>query len=450
MTDPQALLAPTLSAAHQRLAAVRASGYARTRNHLAGDVTRLSPYLTHGLLSLPEVAAQVHQRSRLEPQHKLVMELGWREYFHHVWAYRGATIFSDLHAGPLPRAAYATELPADIRGARTGVPVIDQAVRELYATGYLHNHARMWLASYVVHLRRVHWRVGADWMYAHLLDGDLASNHLSWQWVAGTGSHKPYLFNAENVAKYAPPDWHSPGTVVDTTYDALGEVAAGGPLPVPTVHQARQAAATAPTPEPATLTSPPAWLSRELGFAAPAPLEVSAGATVWLAHPWNLGEPLKQAFAGGEPPAADAQGATVVAVFVTDFHEQWPWSEPRWRFVAERMAAMTPHRWVGNRAEIMRALSAMRAASGVTVQTADNLHLRHAMGLPFGGPGAGPARGDTKPLVQAMPEPRLTALPKRLYPSFFAYWSAQTKGAKSLADLPGVAAFLPQLSGLYA
>ena len=79
----------------------------------------------------------------------------------------------------------------------------DAWVAELKHTGYLHNHARMWLASYVVHLRKVHWRAGADWLYAHLLDGDLASNHLSWQWVAGTGSHKPYLFNAENVARIA-------------------------------------------------------------------------------------------------------------------------------------------------------------------------------------------------------------------------------------------------------
>jgi deoxyribodipyrimidine photo-lyase len=60
----------------------------------------------------------------------------------------------------------------------------------LYATGYLHNHARLWLASYLVHLRKVHWRVGADWMYSHLLDGDMASNYLSWQWVSSTGSNK--------------------------------------------------------------------------------------------------------------------------------------------------------------------------------------------------------------------------------------------------------------------
>jgi deoxyribodipyrimidine photolyase len=49
-----------------------------------------------------------------------------------------------------------------------------------------------------------HWRAGADWLVLHLLDSDLASKHLSWQWVAGTASHKPCLFNAENVARYAP------------------------------------------------------------------------------------------------------------------------------------------------------------------------------------------------------------------------------------------------------
>ncbi|MDG4869753.1 FAD-binding domain-containing protein, partial [Guyparkeria sp. 1SP6A2] len=64
-----------------------------------------------------------------------------------------------------------------------------------------------------------------DWLYGHLLDGDLASNHLSWQWVAGTGSGKPYLFNADNVARYAPPHWHSPGTVIDASYLALDRLA---------------------------------------------------------------------------------------------------------------------------------------------------------------------------------------------------------------------------------
>ena len=73
--------------------------------------------------------------------------------------------------------------------------------------------------------RKVHWRVGADWLYGHLLDGDLASNHLSWQWVAGTGSSKPSLFNAGNVARYAPDSWHSPGSVVDMSHEDLDRMA---------------------------------------------------------------------------------------------------------------------------------------------------------------------------------------------------------------------------------
>jgi FAD binding domain of DNA photolyase len=155
--------------------------------------------------------------------------LSWAsKYFRHVWQHRGDEILHSLHDGLLPDHGYATELPADIRQARTGVPAIDMAVRILYATGTLRDHARMGLASYVVQLRKVHWRVGADSLVAHLLDGDLASNHLSWQWVAGTGSSKPYLFNAENVARYAPPAWHSTGTVIDCSYETLDALVRSG------------------------------------------------------------------------------------------------------------------------------------------------------------------------------------------------------------------------------
>ena len=195
--------APTMTAAHAALAAVRPGEYARTRNSLDGAATKLSPYITHGFLTLPEVLAAVTAREPLEVQHLFVFELGWREYFQHVWQHRGDAIFQSLHPGVLPDAAYAVDLPADLLNACTGVPAIDAAVRTLYATGYLHNHARMWLASYAVHIRKLHWRAGADWLYGHLLDGDLASNHLSWQWVAGTGSSKPYLCNAANVARFA-------------------------------------------------------------------------------------------------------------------------------------------------------------------------------------------------------------------------------------------------------
>jgi deoxyribodipyrimidine photo-lyase len=79
---------------------------------------------------------------------------------------------------------------------------MDAFVAELTTTGYLHNHARMWPAAYLIHWRHVTWQAGARWFLQHLLDGDPASNNLSWQWVASTFSHKPYFFNKENLARY--------------------------------------------------------------------------------------------------------------------------------------------------------------------------------------------------------------------------------------------------------
>ena len=218
---------------------MRPTAYARTRNALDGAVSGLSPYITHGFVTLADVLAGVAARHALDVRHKFVFELGWRAYFRHVWQHRGEGILYSLHEGPLPDEAYARVLPADIRQGCTGVPVVDEAVRALYATGTLHNHARMWLASYVVHVRKVHWRVAADWLYGHLLDGDLASNHLSWQWVAGTASRKPYLFNADNVARYASASWHSPGSVIDASYEALDRMA----------RQPAQALAHQPVPQ---------------------------------------------------------------------------------------------------------------------------------------------------------------------------------------------------------
>ncbi|AYR22665.1 FAD-binding domain-containing protein [Herbaspirillum rubrisubalbicans] len=335
-------LLPTLAAARERIAAVRPGAYARTRNSLDGAVTGLSPYLTHGMVSLREVLAGVCSRHALEVQHKFVYELGWRAFYRYVWARRGARIFDSLHGGPLPDAAYARELPADIRAGATGLPVIDQAVRTLYQTGTLHNHARMWLASYVVHLRKVHWRAGADWLVGHLLDGDLASNHLSWQWVAGTGSHKPYLFNAENVARYAPVEWHSPGTVVDTSYEALGAIALHpDPVAAEPAQRARQRCQ-----EPALLSAPPEHLC-SVAPAAPA----VAGRDVWLVHPWSL----------GELPADLPADTLVLGLYLSDFHLLWPWAPRRWAFVGARMKEMTALCWHGDAASVGRALKAARS-----------------------------------------------------------------------------------------
>jgi deoxyribodipyrimidine photo-lyase len=347
---------PTRQAALARVSDVRPSDYARSRNAIEGAVTGLSPYITHGLLSLPEVLAGVTAKHPLDVQHKFVFELGWREYFRHVWAFRGEEIFESLREGLLPQTSYSALLPADIRQAATGVPVIDMAVRTLYATGYLHNHARMWLASYVVHVRKVDWRIAADWLYGHLLDGDLASNLLSWQWVAGTGSSKPYLFNADNVARYAPALWHSPGSVIDKSYEELDRLARQPirRLP-PRVRDEHDAPISGALIEPLLLAEPPS----DLGWAQPDPAAV-AGREVWLVHPWNL----------GDLPATLPANTVVVGVFVNDFHRAWPWSEGRWRFVASRMTELAALRWQGDVAELGAALQ-----GAARVRSVDEPHL---------------------------------------------------------------------------
>jgi len=351
---------PTPAAALERLAAVELDRYARTRNSLTGAVSRLSPYVTHGFLTLPEIVHTLSARKPLDVRHKFVYELGWREYARHLWDVHGDGIFRSLHPGVLPDGHYVHDLPADLREARTGIPAIDLAVRMLYETGYLHNHARMWLASYVVHLRKVSWRTGADWMVAHLLDGDLASNHLSWQWIAATASTKPYLFNADNVARYAPPAWHSPGTVIDTTYEALDAIARSAdptPAHAPTRSHAsaasalaRGAAAVRAIAEPPTHGAPPPGL----GILAPDAALVT-GRDVWLVHPWAL----------RAPPADLPADTLLVGVFIAEFHRQWPWSVARWNFAVSGMRAQTPHRWYADAASIAAALRAARSVSTV-------------------------------------------------------------------------------------
>jgi deoxyribodipyrimidine photo-lyase len=346
--------APTIAAARARIAAVRPAAYARTRNALDGAVSGLSPYITHGIVSLADVLSGVNARQPLDIQHKFVFELGWRAYFRHVWQHRGDAIFRSLHDGLLPDDAYLPTVPDDIRQACTAVAVIDQSVRTLYATGMLHNHARMWLASYLIHVRKVHWRAGADWLYAHLLDGDLASNHLSWQWVAGTGSSKPYLFNADNVARYAPPSWHSPNTVIDTSYEALDQLARQRPsnedrhrLPlVADAIRLREPVVSATPRDPICVTAPDDAIVR--------------GRDVWLVHPWNL---------GGLPHELPSD-TVVIGLFVADFHRAWPWSDLRWQFVGERMAELTTQCWHGEASDIGGALSSARS-----VRSVDEPHL---------------------------------------------------------------------------
>lgn len=192
-------------AAIKALEKVNPVTYAKTRNFLDGEVTKLSPYIRYGVLSLRQVKDYILERVvSPEDASKLINELGWRDYWQRLYKKLGNSIWKDQeeYKTGYKMGDYASELPRDIIEGDTGMECIDRLSMELCGTGYLHNHARMWLAAYIVHWRRVKWQVGAKWFLQHLLDGDPASNNMSWQWVASTFSHKPYFFNRENLERY--------------------------------------------------------------------------------------------------------------------------------------------------------------------------------------------------------------------------------------------------------
>ncbi|WP_211248938.1 FAD-binding domain-containing protein [Deinococcus frigens] len=218
----------------QALAAIDPVTYGRDRSHLDGHVSRVSPYLRHGVLTLAEVrdAALAHAPDTAPSRvWKYVNELSWRDYSVRVYAEVGELIWQDFepYKTGLPASAYAREFPADIDSSTTGASCIDAWSDELRQSGYLHNHVRMWLASYVVHHRRLWWQGGAAWFITHLLDGDPSSNNLGWQWVASTWRAFPYLWNRGNLVKYAGDRYcaacplEDAGCPFDATYAALSE-----------------------------------------------------------------------------------------------------------------------------------------------------------------------------------------------------------------------------------
>ena len=193
------------SNAIQKLRKINPENYSSTRNFGNGAVTRLSPYIHHGILTLNEVRNHVVSNARSNKTiQKFIQELAWRDFWQRVAELHPTWLWNDVEAYKTGYAAkdYANNLPADILNGATGTACIDIFIQNLTCSGYLHNHARMYLASYIVHFRRIKWQAGAQWFLEQLIDGDEASNNFSWQWVASTFSNKPYIFNLDNVQKY--------------------------------------------------------------------------------------------------------------------------------------------------------------------------------------------------------------------------------------------------------
>ena len=117
-----------------------------------------------------------------------------------VWINKKDQIFSDLKNDQLGIENY--KIPKAIVNAQTNISAVDDAIKILYSSGYMHNHMRMYVASICCNIAKCHWSTPSKWLYSHLFDGDLASNSLSWQWVAGTFSNKKYYANQSNINKY--------------------------------------------------------------------------------------------------------------------------------------------------------------------------------------------------------------------------------------------------------
>lgn len=205
----------------QQIESIDPIRYGKTRNYLDGAVTRLSPFISRGVISTQQIAQSVLSKGYKPYQiESFLKELAWRDYFQQVWMARGDQINQDLKQ-PQPDCGNY-QLSKAIVEARTGISAVDKGIADLIGTGYMHNHLRMYVASIACNIARSHWLQPAKWMYYHLLDADWASNALSWQWVAGSFSNKKYFANQENINKYCySSDRH---TFLDVSYDAFENI----------------------------------------------------------------------------------------------------------------------------------------------------------------------------------------------------------------------------------
>lgn len=203
----------------RKIEAIDPVAYGKSRNYINGAVTRLSPYISRGVISTWQVLQNVLQRGYKLPQiESFVKELCWRDYFQRVGQHKN--LFEDIRQPQ--QSVLHRQMPSSAIHATTGIQGIDTAINELYETGYMHNHCRMYTASVVCNVGQAHWLQPARWMYYHLLDGDWASNACSWQWVAGANSSKKYYANQENINRYT--GTSQSGTFLDTTYENLAQM----------------------------------------------------------------------------------------------------------------------------------------------------------------------------------------------------------------------------------
>jgi deoxyribodipyrimidine photo-lyase len=235
--------------------------------------SRLSPYLHFGEIGPRQVAAACQvakdrhdSKAARKGIDSFLREIGWREFAHHLLCH-----FPETTDAPLDsrfREVPWTEVNEDTliawQQGRTGIPLVDAAMRALWTTGWMHNRARMIVASLLTKNLGAHWLTGARWFWDTLVDADLAGNTLGWQWTAGCGADAaPYfrVFNpvlqgerfdpdghyvrrwvpelAKLPAKYIHKPWEAPEGILDAAGVRLGR---DYPIPVVDLAESRRQA----------------------------------------------------------------------------------------------------------------------------------------------------------------------------------------------------------------
>jgi deoxyribodipyrimidine photo-lyase len=192
---------PTRAGAEARLDEFLATGlrhYGHGRDLPGKDqVSRLSPYLHFGQVGPREIVAACRGGGHAAAE--FLRELGWREFAHHL-------LFHFPHTSDAPLDERFARFPwredtAAMRAwqqGRTGIPLVDAGMRQLWATGWMHNRVRMIAASFLTKNLLLSWQSGAAWFWDTLVDADLAGNSLGWQWVAGCGADAAPYFRVFN------------------------------------------------------------------------------------------------------------------------------------------------------------------------------------------------------------------------------------------------------------
>ncbi len=185
-------------AALQRFQTEALAQYASARDGPSiRGTSSLSPHLHFGEISVRRVVRQLAHEPEADAY---LRELGWRDFSHHLLRHFPTTPEQNLNRrfDDFPWAEPEPELLAAWQRGRTGIPIVDAGMRELWQSGWMHNRVRMIVASLLTKNLRYHWTAGARWFWDTLVDANLANNTQGWQWTAGTGADAAPYFRIFN------------------------------------------------------------------------------------------------------------------------------------------------------------------------------------------------------------------------------------------------------------